>query len=70
VSNPVNVQVKNRNNMPAAVLIKKFNRAVKREGIIQEVRERRYYTKPSDKRRRERKRRMKLIKKMSQERNR
>lgn len=56
--------------MPVVALIKKFNRAVKREGIIQEVRERRYYTKPSDKRRRERKRRMKLIKKMSQERNR
>ncbi len=70
MSNPVNVQVKNRNNMPVVALIKKFNRAVKREGIIQEVRERRYYTKPSDKRRRERKRRMKLIKKMSQERNR
>ena len=46
---PVHVQVVNRGNMPVEVLIKKFNRAVKKSGIIQEVRERRYYEKPSRK---------------------
>ena len=67
MTNPVNVQVVARGNMPAEVLIKKFNRAVKKSGIIQEVRERRYYEKPSDKRRKERIRRKKLIKKRNQE---
>ena len=63
----VNVQVTSRGNMPTEVLIKKFNRAVKKSGIIQEVRERRYYQKPSDIKRRERIRRKKLIKKRNQE---
>ena len=63
----VNVQVVSRGNMPTEVLIKKFNRAVKKSGIIQEVRERRYYQKPSDVKRRERIRRKKLIKKRNQE---
>ena len=69
MANPVNVQVVAIGNMPAEVLIKKFNRAVKKSGIIQEVRERRYYQKPSDKKRKERIRRKKLIKKANQERN-
>ena len=63
----VNVQMINRGNMPTEVLIKKFNRAVKKSGIIQEVRERRYYQKPSDIKRKERIRRKKLIKKRNQE---
>jgi small subunit ribosomal protein S21 len=67
MANPVNVQVVARGNMPAEVLIKKFNRAVKKEGIIQEVRNRRYYEKPSDKRRKERIRRKKLIKRKNQD---
>ena len=69
MSRAVNVQVVDRGNMPGEVLIKKFNRAVKKSGIIQEVRERRYYQKPSDKKRKERIRRKKLIKKANQERN-
>ena len=69
MSHPVNVEVVNKGNIPTEVLIKRFNRAVKKEGIIKEVRERRYYVKPSDKRRREKKRRLKLIKKMAQENN-
>jgi len=66
---PVHAQVINRGNIPTEVLIKRFNRAVKKAGIIKEVRDRRYYEKPSDKRRKEKKRRLKLIKKMAQERN-
>lgn len=69
MSRAVNVEVVARGNMPGEVLIKKFNRAVKKSGIIQEVRERRYYQKPSDKKRKERIRRKKLIKKANQERN-
>ena len=66
---PVHAQVINRGNIPTEVLIKRFNRAVKKAGIIKEVRDHRYYEKPSDKRRKEKKRRLKLIKKMAQERN-
>ena len=69
MSRAVNVQVVARGNMPGEVLIKKFNRLVKKSGLIQEVRERRYYEKPSDKKRKERIRRKKLIKKANQERN-
>lgn len=69
MSHPVNAEVINKGNIPTEVLIKRFNRAVKKAGIIQEVRDRRYYEKPSDKRRKEKKRRLKLIKKMAQERN-
>ena len=69
MSRTKNVEVVARGNMPGEVLIKKFNRAVKKSGIIQEVRERRYYQKPSDKKRKERIRRKKLIKKANQERN-
>ncbi len=69
MSRTKNVEVVARGNMPGEVLIKKFNRAVKKSGIIQEVRERRYYQKPSDVKRKERIRRKKLIKKANQERN-
>lgn len=67
MSKPVHVEVVNKGNMPVEVLIKKFNRIIKKEGIMQEVRDRRYYEKPSDKRRKERIRRKKLIKKASKE---
>ena len=69
MSRTKNVEVVARGNMPGEVLIKKFNRAVKKSGIIQEDRERRYYQKPSDVKRKERIRRKKLIKKANQERN-
>ncbi len=69
MSRAVNVQVVAKGNMPGEVLIKKFSRLVKKSGLIQEVRERRYYEKPSDKKRKERIRRKKLIKKANQERN-
>jgi len=69
MSKPVHVEVVNKGNMPVEVLIKKFNRIVKKEGIMQEVRDRRYYEKPSDKRRKERIRRKKLIKKANREKN-
>jgi small subunit ribosomal protein S21 len=69
MSKPVHVEVVNKGNMPVEVLIKKFNRIVKKEGVMQEVRDRRYYEKPSDKRRKERIRRKKLIKKANREKN-
>ncbi len=63
-----NVSVRNRDpNAPAEKLIRKFIRKVKKSGILEEVRERRYYMKPSDakklKRKRARVQRMKTKKK-------
>tara|TARA_R110002012_G_scaffold66477_1_gene173738 strand:+ start:693 stop:920 length:228 start_codon:yes stop_codon:yes gene_type:complete len=51
----VTVRAKDR-NAPAEKLIRKFIRKVKKAGIIEEVRERTYYTKPSDLKRLKRKR--------------
>jgi|TARA_R110000796_G_scaffold100615_2_gene209272 small subunit ribosomal protein S21 len=69
MSKVVNVEVIARGNMSSEALIKKFSRAVEKSGIIQEIRERRYYQKPSDVKRKERIRRKKLIKKNNQEDN-
>lgn len=51
-----NLVVKPRRNENIERTIKRFNRKVKKMGIINEVKERRYYTKPSDKKRRAKKR--------------
>ena len=45
------VKVEARWNEPPEKLIKRFSRKVKKEGIIEEVRERRFFTKPSSIRR-------------------
>ena len=52
----VNVRVVARRNESAEALIKRFSRKVRKEGVIEEFRERMYYEKPSDKKRRLKKR--------------
>ena len=49
----VNVYVVARRNESAESLIKRFSRKAKREGIVEEYKNRMYYEKPSVKRRRE-----------------
>jgi small subunit ribosomal protein S21 len=49
---PYNLEIVVRNPEDIERMIKKFNKNVKKMGIIEEVKERRYYTKPSEKRRR------------------
>ena len=49
----INVEIVPRNNESVERLLKRFTRKIKKEGIIQEVRDRRYYEKPSQKRRRQ-----------------
>ena len=44
-------------------LIQRFKRAISKEGILKEVKKRKYYEKPSEKRRREAKDRIKAIRK-------
>ena len=60
----VNVQVRARRNESTENLIKRFSRKVKREGILEEVKNRKYYEKPSVKRRREKVRRKRTLKKL------
>ena len=47
-----NVKVYARKNEPPENLIKRFMRKVRKEGIMEEVRERMFYEKPSDLKRR------------------
>tara|TARA_Y100000114_G_scaffold152233_1_gene170249 strand:+ start:683 stop:889 length:207 start_codon:yes stop_codon:yes gene_type:complete len=53
---PTNLVVRPRRNESAERLIKRFNKKVKKLGIINEVKEKQRYTKPSDKKRRAKKR--------------
>ena len=62
-----NIQVKARRNEPAESLIKRFNRKVKNEGIVQEVLKRKYYVKPSVKRRLEKMKRKRVLEKLKNE---
>ena len=52
----VNVQVVARRRETTEDLIKRFSRKVRKEKIMEEFRERMYYEKPSDKKRRLKKR--------------
>jgi len=60
----VNVQVRARRNESTENLIKRFSRKVKRGGLLEEVKNRKYYEKPSVKRRREKVRRKRTLKKL------
>ena len=51
-----NLVVRPRRNENIERTIKRFNKKIKKMGIINEVKERRYYTKPSDMKRRAKKR--------------
>lgn len=53
MSKPVLVEIKPRRNEPFEKTLRRFTRKVKKEGIIEECKERMYYTKKSVKRRRE-----------------
>jgi len=51
-----NLKIKPRKNENIERVIKRFNKKVKKLGIIDEVKDRRRYTKPSEKRRKAKKR--------------
>jgi len=64
------VTVQARHREPADRLIKRFSRKVKKEGIIEEVRDRRFYKKPSTVRRQKKLRRKRVARKLAdQQRN-
>tara|TARA_R110002074_G_scaffold5885_1_gene28071 strand:- start:73 stop:324 length:252 start_codon:yes stop_codon:yes gene_type:complete len=49
-------------------LIKRFLRKVKKERVIEQVRERRFYEKPSEKRRKKREQRVRTLRKLERQR--
>ena len=60
-STPVHVEVRVHDQEQVERAIKKFTRKVKKSGVLDEVRNRRYYTKPSAKRRAKKLERQRLI---------
>ena len=64
-----NLQVKARRNESAEALIKRFSRKIKNSGIVREVMDRRYYDKPSVKRRKDKIKRKRVLSKLRQEQN-
>ena len=62
----INVEIVPRNNESVERLLKRFTRKIKKEGIIQEVRDRRYYEKPSAKKAKVAKQRKKILDKLKQ----
>jgi len=61
------VKVDARPNEPVERLIKRFSRKVKREGILEEYKERRYYEKPSVARKLKKIRRKKVARRLAEE---
>ncbi len=66
MSRTINVETPVRNNETVDRALKRFSRKVKKEGIIDSFRERRYYEKPSDKKRRLAKRRRQILRRLKQ----
>ena len=61
------VEIKPRNpHEPIERMIKRFSRKVKKERIIENFRDRRYYEKPSEVRKRKAKKRKKVLDKLRQ----
>jgi len=61
----VNVVVKSKyNGEPIERMIRRFNKKVKKEKIIEDFRENRYYEKPSERKKREARRRKKVLEKL------
>lgn len=64
---PVNVEVKPKPNESQERMIKRFNKKVKRSGILEEVRNRRFHEKPSKLKRLKKQRAKQLARKAQRE---
>ena len=62
--NPINVEVYPKKNEPIERTIKRFVKKSKKESIVEDYRERMYYEKPSDRKRRLAKRRKAVLDKL------
>jgi small subunit ribosomal protein S21 len=65
---PVNVEVIRRGDEPIERMLKRFIKKCKKEKIIEEYKARRYYVKPSEKRRIKKRRRAKIARELQAER--
>jgi len=66
---PVNVSVEPRRNESIERALKRFSRKVKKEKILDEVRDRMYYVKPSEAKRKQNKQRKAVLDKLKRERD-
>lgn len=64
----INVEITPRRNESPERMIRRFIKKVKKERILEEVRDRAYYTKPSDRRRKEKRDRKRMMDKLRLER--
>ena len=65
----INVEITPRGKESVERMLKRFTRKVKKEGILQTIRDNRYYEKPSVKKQRTRKQRKKVLDKLKRERD-
>ena len=63
----INMQVYSKGKEDPRRMIKRFVRKCKKEGFLREVMERQRFTKPSDKKRIQKKKRQKVLKKLREE---
>ena len=66
---PINVSVEPRKNESIERALKRFSRKVKKEKILETVRDRMYYVKPSEAKRKQNKRRKAILDKLKRERD-
>ena len=64
---PVNVEVTPRRNESFDRLLRRFTKKVKKEGIVEDYRNRMYYEKPTEKRSRLRKKRKAILDRLKQQ---
>ena len=64
---PVNVEVKPRQNESPERMIRRFNKKVKKSGILEELRDKRFYEKPSKVKRLKKQRAKRLARKAQRE---
>jgi len=65
---PINIEITPRRNEQPERMIRRFTKKVKKEGILELVREGKYYVKPSEVRRKKRREREAVLKKLQAQR--
>jgi len=69
MSKPMHVEITPRKNEQPERMIRRFIKKVKKEGILEEVRQRKYFVKPSEVRRKQRKERKAVMRKAQAQRD-
>jgi ribosomal protein S21 len=65
---PINIEITPRRNEQPERMIRRFTKKVKKEELLEEVRERKYYVKPSEVRRKKKRERDALMRKLQAQR--